>query len=115
VLQFPLERGKQWSGTVQWESGSGVLRHQLTMQVAGWERVTVPAGSFDAVRITVRGYISETRTRNYYAQNGSVSNVLWYAPAAGQVVKKEIDHRDNTPIALGNLSERWELVEYRLH
>jgi len=115
VLQFPLEPGKQWSGTVQWDSGSGTLRHQLTAQVAGWERVAVPAGSFDAVKITVRGYINEFGTRNYYAQSGSISSVIWYAPAIGQIVKKEIDHRDNTPIFLGHLSERWELVEYRLH
>ena len=115
ALQFPLEPGKQWSGAVQWDSGSGTLRHQLTAQVAGWERVAVPAGSFDAVRITVRGYISESGSRNYYAQSGSISNVIWYAPAVGQIVKKEIDHRDNTPIFLGRLAERWELVEHRRH
>lgn len=72
---------------------------------------TVPAGSFDALRITVRGYISETVTINYYSQSGSISNVIWYAPAVGQIVKKEIQHIDNSPIALGRLSERWELVE----
>jgi hypothetical protein len=114
VLQFPLEPGRRWSGGVQWYSGSGTLRHQLTMQAAGWERVTVPAGSFDAIRISARGHISETGSRNYYAQSGTVSSVIWYAPAIGQIVRKEIDHRDNSPIALGNLSERWELVSYRL-
>jgi hypothetical protein len=113
VLQFPLEPGKQWSGTVQWYGGSGTLRHQLTAQVAGWERVTVPAGSFDALRITVRGNISETGSINYYSQSGSISNVTWYAPAIGQIVKKEVDHSDDTPIGLGRLSERWELDEYK--
>ena len=113
ALQFPLEPGKQWRGSVQWNSGSGMLRHDLTTQVTGWERVTVPAGTFDALRMNVRGYISETGTINYYPQMGSISNVIWYAPAIGQIVKKEIGYIDNSPIALGRLSERWELAEYR--
>jgi hypothetical protein len=73
----------------------------------------VPAGTFDALKITVRGVISETGTINYYPQSGTLTNVIWYAPAVGQVVKKEVNHIDNSPIALGRLSERWELVEYR--
>ncbi len=113
AFQFPLEQGKQWPGTVQWDSGSGTLKHQMTSQVAGWERVTVPAGTFDALKITVRGVISESGTINYYSQSGTLSNVIWYAPAVGQVVKKEVNHIDNSSIALGRLSERWELVEYR--
>ena len=113
ALQFPLEPGKQWPGAVQWYSGSGMLKHEVTTQVTGWERVTVPAGTFDALRMTVRGYISETGTINYYPQSGSISSVIWYAPAIGQIVKKEIGYIDNSPIALGRLSERWELVEYR--
>jgi hypothetical protein len=114
TLQFPLEPGKRWRGVGQWYDGSGVLKHDVTSQVTGWERVTVPAGTFDAVRIVVRGGISETESINYYAQNGSISSVIWYAPAIGQIVKKEIDHRDQTARELGTLSERWELTEYRL-
>lgn len=113
AVRFPLEPGMKWTVATQWNSGSGILKHDLTTQVAGWERVTVPAGTFDAIRLNVRGYISETATTNYYAQTGTISNVLWYAPVIGQIVKKEIGHIDNSPIALGRLSERWELVEYR--
>lgn len=113
ALQFPLEPGKQWPGTAQWDSGSGILKHELRSQVTGWERVTVPAGSFDALRITVRGHISESASINYYSQSGSISNVIWYAPAVGRMVKKEINHIDSSPFPLGRLSERWELVEYK--
>jgi hypothetical protein len=114
TLQFPLEPGKRWRGVGQWYNGSGVLRHDVTSQVTGWERVAVPAGTFDAVRIVVRGGISESGSINYYAQNGSISSVIWYAPSIGQIVKKEIDHRDQTARELGTLLERWELTEYRL-
>lgn len=112
-LKFPLEPGTQWAGIVHWYSGSGTLRHQLTAQAAAWERVVVPAGSFEAIRIAVRGTISETGSINYYPQTGSIAGSIWYAPLAGQIVKKELVHRDDTPIALGALAEQWELLEYK--
>jgi hypothetical protein len=113
VLKFPLEPGTKWAGVVQWYSGSGTLRHQLTAQAAARERVVVPAGSFEAIRIAVRGTISETGSINYYAQTGSITGTIWYAPLVGQIVKKEIVHRDDTPSALGALAEQWELLEYK--
>ena len=113
ALKFPLEPGTQWAGIVRWYSGSGTLRHQLTAQAAAWERVAVPAGSFETIRIAVRGTISETGSLNYYAQSGSITGVIWYAPRVGQIVKKELVHRDDTPVALGALAEQWELLEYK--
>jgi hypothetical protein len=115
ALKFPLEPGTQWSGIVQWYGGSGILKHQLTAQAAAWERVVVPAGSFDAIRIVVHGSISETGTLNYYAQSGTLSGTIWYAPLVGRIVRKEFVHRDNSPTALGNLAERWDLLEYKGH
>jgi hypothetical protein len=115
VLQFPLERGKQWSGKAQWRISSGLIHHHVTSQVAAWERVTVPAGTFDAVRIEVRGNFTESQSLAYYPQQGSISNVIWYAPAVGQIIKKELTHRDFTVAANGQVYERWELVEYKLN
>ena len=112
-LQFPLEPGKRWSGTVQWKISSGIMQHQVTAQVAGWERVTVPAGSFDAVKVILRGNFLESLTLSYYAQNGAVSHTIWYAPAVRQIVKKEITQIDGTPTGLGTLAERWELTDYQ--
>lgn len=112
-LQFPLEPGKQWGGAVQWRAISGIMSHKVTLQVAGWERVTVPAGTFDAVRITRRGSFVESQSINYYAANGHISDEIWYAPAVGQIVKKEIMHRDFSNLRFAQLSERWELLEYK--
>lgn len=112
-LQFPLERGKQWSGKVLWRASSGMLHHQVNSQVTGWERVTVPAGTFDAVKIQVRGTFVESQSLAYYPQQGNIDNVLWYAPAVGQIVKRELTHRDFTVAANGQVYERWELIEYK--
>ena len=119
-MQFPLESGKTWSGTVSINvEGNDQLIHEVEGQVAGWERVTVPAGTFDAVRINLRGdYRIDSPTLR---GGGSISDVVWYAPALRQVIKKELQRRSFVPagsIGLGGLRfqqlERWELVEYRL-
>lgn len=115
-LQFPLEPNKNWSGAVSIDvPGSDKLIHQLDARVVGWERVTVPAGTFDAVKITLRGTI-------HGSVGGSIVDVVWYAPAVRQIVKKEIQHR--AFVSGGRLGpvaarlqemERWELVEYRFN
>ena len=112
-FRFPLQEGGQWSGTVQFETVSGVMRHQVSARVAGWERITVPAGTYDAVRIVMRGTLSETQTKNYYAANGPVSNVIWYAPAVRRFVRMDISHSDMTPVRSYELAERWELLEHK--
>ena len=113
TFRFPLESGKQWGGAARWRTGSGIMNHKVTAQVAGWERITVPAGTFDAVRITRRGNFIEGQSINYYAGNGTVSDVLWYVPAIGQVARKDIRHRDVSNTRYSDLAERWELLEYR--
>jgi hypothetical protein len=115
TLRFPLEPGKQWTGAAEWRTGSGIMTHTVTAQVVGWERITVPAGSFDAVRITRRGDFIEAQSINYYAGNGVVADVIWYAPAIGQIVRKDIRHRDVSNTRYSDLAERWELVEFRRH
>jgi hypothetical protein len=112
-FRFPLQEGGQWSGIVQFVTGSGVMRHQVSARVAGWERITVPAGTFDAARIVMRGILSETQTKNYYAANGPVSNVIWYAPAIRRFVRMDISHTDMTPVRSYELAERWELLEHK--
>jgi len=109
TFRFPLEKDKSWSGSVSW-TGSGVTtQHDLKLRVAGWERVTVPAGSFDAIRVNVRGYI-HTTTGSGFGQ-GTIKDTMWYAPAIRQIVKHEIDQQIFRSSFIRN--ERWELTHYK--
>ena len=109
TFRFPLEKDKSWSGSVSW-SGSGVTtQHDLKLRVAGWERVTVPAGTFDAIRVNVRGYI-HTTTGSGFGQ-GTIKDTMWYAPAIRQIVKHEIDQQIFRSSFIRN--ERWELTGYK--
>ncbi len=114
--KFPLEAESKWTGVVKFDSGGVTLIHDVTAQVAGWERVTVPAGTFDAVRINLRGYFRAVGIGG----TGSIIDTYWYAPVARQFVKKEFEHHSSVSGgAMGRILspfgryERWELVEYK--
>ncbi|MEK7681859.1 MAG: caspase family protein, partial [Chloroflexota bacterium] len=118
TFRFPLEAGTSWSGNVTFDAGGGItLTHQVTAEVTGWERVTVPAGTFDAVKILLRGYFHATGVAQ---GTGTVNDVVWYVPSVRSFVRKDIRHYASgygpaaTAGALRNQRyERWELVEFR--
>jgi uncharacterized caspase-like protein len=121
-FQFPLEAGRKWSGSVTFTTPIGdTVRHEVNVQVVGWERITVPAGNFDAVKITLRGQLQVTAAVG--TGDGTISDVVWYAPAVGQLIKKEIEQHAYTAPAsymrpvMSRYSryERWELLEFKLN
>lgn len=83
-LPHELKQGAQMQWDFPWQGGAAgserVRRFEL--QFAGWEKVTVPAGEFDAARLD--------GTLRYIEQGGvraQVRYTLWYAPAARQTVR----------------------------
>jgi hypothetical protein len=83
-----------------------------TGKVLGPEKVTVPAGAFDAIKIEISG------NRPFsggpaQTETGPVrlKHQIWYAPKVKRVVK----HARNTYAPKGNDLDRdlYELVEYR--
>ena len=86
--EFPLVAGKTWSGKVKSHdlaTGRDFEVH-YSATVTGWERVTVPAGTFDALviqRAVFDGYWDYTRKQS------EIREREWYAPAIGRVVRKE--------------------------
>ena len=81
-LQFPLTFGNRWSYTTQGTlAGYGVVEFENTHITEGLVSITVPAGTFDSVRIY-------GRSRNLTpAWNYSGTFIVWYAPKVKQVVR----------------------------
>ncbi len=81
---FPLALGKSWEYRYQLAAGANSLSsYRVAARVEGIERVRVPAGVFDAVRIEHQGDWSTP-----VADAGAVSTItgrivgtFWYAPA----------------------------------
>lgn len=85
-FKFPLVVGDTWkSSFVGDATNKSKSKTDLDFKVAARENVKTPAGEFDSFRIESEGWI------NGVTWSGSIrmSEVRWYAPAIGRVVKSE--------------------------
>jgi len=85
---FPLDPGKTWSMHVPARvPGENRMRSvRVDGTVLGIERVRVPAGEFDAVKIRRLVYPGDTW---HFLQETKVQEIDWYVPALGRSVRSE--------------------------
>lgn len=69
TYSFPLWEGKTWGGWVTWTSGQYSGSYRVNVKAAAWETITVPAGTFEAMRLETLG-------------NGKPWSTCWYAALA---------------------------------
>jgi hypothetical protein len=88
ALSFPLEIGKQWRFASDWvfkvtgSKGSSIG----DVEVVGYEKVSVPAGDFEAFKLMSKGNIRGISAKNSVIE-AEVTATYWYAPAARAIVK----------------------------
>lgn len=87
VLSFPLEIGKSWtySTHIEFKDLGGAQRQDAGVTVAAYEKVTVPAGQFDAFKIETKGKFGQEEAAGAGARE--FTETTWYAPSARAVVK----------------------------
>ena len=85
---FPLDPGKTWSVRVAARvPGENQVRNvRVDGTVLGVERVRVPAGEFDAVKVRRLVYPGDTR---HFLQETRAQEIDWYVPALGRSVRTE--------------------------
>lgn len=81
-----IKPGARWKYSYK-QAGTG-LRTDLTGEVTGESTITVPAGSFQVLRLAYKGYVM----RLFYGATGVISAVpytavAWYAPELKRVVR----------------------------
>lgn len=85
---FPLDPGKSWSvrvrASVRGEARSRSVR--VDGKVLGNERIRVPAGEFDAVKIRRLVYPGDS---DNFRTETQIMEFEWYAPALGRLVRTE--------------------------
>jgi hypothetical protein len=87
-LRFPLEVGKTWRYASDWVFKPKGSRGTLLTDVAvlAHEKVSVPAGTFEAFRLVAKGSLGgNSPGGSFYA--GDIVTTYWYAPAARAIVK----------------------------
>lgn len=88
---FPLYVGKTWKGTVvlsntKWQGI--VVTAKLSGRALGWELVTVPAGTFLALKLSMEGsYVASGGLDGSWG--GTIEETLWYAPEVRNAVRYE--------------------------
>lgn len=100
---WPLKLGKQWHAEFTYHEpphNFSVGPIATDWRVEGWERVTVPAGTFRAYR--VHGEPGRNNTRRL---------TLWYAPEIALTVRRE--QTQATGVGSQRAITVWELVSYR--
>jgi serine protease Do len=83
--------------------GQGIPRWVYTTRVQDWEQVTVPAGTFRALRVEVAGR-RETPPSGQGFVTGEFLITAWYAPEVKRYVR--LEHR----VKSGSLSARGQVV-----
>jgi hypothetical protein len=99
AFAFPLAPGKTWKTRSTATDPADGRRFPVRIHgtVLGWERVRVPAGEFDALKVQRYVYL------DYWQHSVRGQSVMreyeWYAPALKQVVKREMSSRYLTFLA----------------
>lgn len=84
LLKFPMDIGGKWNFKTKWankETGSSGTA-EFSVEVLEKEKITVPAGTFDALRLRAKGYM-------YAGGTWVVTITYWYSPEVKRIVKQE--------------------------
>ena len=89
---FPLDTGKSWSLRVYATNPATGRRNSVRVdgEVLGTERVTVPAGAYDTIKVRRRIYAGDFDGPR---SETNVTEIDWYAPALGRAVRSETNSR----------------------
>ena len=95
---FPLYAGKTWKAKVELANTSRAgteVKAELQGKAVGWELVTVPAGTFLALKLSLKG--SYTAKGYEGSSTGTIEDTLWYAPEVRNAVRYEyVDFLDRS-------------------
>ena len=88
VLPVPLRPGMRFRQTLSAQESDGSPPRKVIVAgyVAGWENVKVPAGEFRALRIVRDSWLGDHALTRTQTQR---SEVDWYSPEIGAVVRSE--------------------------
>lgn len=85
--RFPLQPGASWNQFVDNYNELTMREGRINryVRVGGYERVTTPAGTFDAVRMTV---VMRLDDDEFWRWPTDSTSTVWYAPAVKAVVRE---------------------------
>jgi hypothetical protein len=120
ILPVPIELGESLASetTYRIDGSNSALRWSQTLHAERWERVDVPAGRFDCLRIS---RVIAYRHPDPFRGNASRSDTIWYAPQVNRWVQREWSGDSvssgltGAPAGIRGLEDwvQWQLVSYQ--
>lgn len=86
-LSFPLQVGKEYGVKTPYDTAVYKVTQDLKAVVVGWEQVTVPAGTFRALKIVLGGFLESKELSGTGGGTWRIDSTVWYAPEAERVIK----------------------------
>ncbi len=94
-FSFPLWPGKKWRENFSFE---GTGRSDLEVfgtgdvegKVLGWEKIKVPAGQFQALKVSTERVVLMEGLPGGQTIDNTVKAIYWYAPAVQRWIKRQI-------------------------
>ena len=108
---FPLTPGKEWSTEAVGDNQKQGKHWRYTIKgkVLDWEKIKVPAGEFDAIKVVVEAlYRGEETGSN--GGSGQLTETVWFVPELNNFVK--LDYRDTDWQGRIFNRDSWELTSY---
>lgn len=84
-FEFPLEVGKAWNQRTNAKRETRSWVYEDSVQVQGWEQVKVPAGTFDTLKVVVKGTYNGQSSQ--FSWRGTRNLIFWYSPVVRRPVK----------------------------
>lgn len=104
---FPLVIGKKWEHKMDYATSNRSGSTTLDSKAVGWEKVKVPAGEFNALKIVREGSYRSTRTPSGYTKI-----VIWYVPSIKGMVKRQYEDTNSSGQRAGWITT--ELLSYKV-
>lgn len=91
-FDFPLYPGKKWQGkTTETNIKTGAIRqHSISAIVGEWETVSVPAGTFQGIKIIIETELIDSTT----GEKTTGTDTSWYVPQVARSVKSITSSRN---------------------
>jgi uncharacterized caspase-like protein len=115
-LSFPLEVGDTWSYSYEYSTadGKGRFREDLECTVVGWSQITVPAGTYWALRIDEKGWSNNLSPNApaFARVAARLDRTLWYSPEIKYLVKSEWRKSNPGTVAGGGAYATHQLIRF---
>jgi hypothetical protein len=108
--EFPLHPGKLWSASGTVDTGKYTSEHKIDFKVMRQERILVPGGIFDTLRVEGSGKYKSTDNKGRSGE-GTVLHRYWFSPEVGRIVAYEYEETNWKGVL--HRKERDELLSYQ--